>query len=41
MGLQTRLGKLKVSPETRYTRWQRDGQDTGTDQVELLVGFAF
>jgi hypothetical protein len=40
IGVQTQLGKLKISPETRYTRWQRDGQGTGVDQLELLFGFA-
>ena len=44
-GVEARLGKLKISPAVRYTRWGNErsveGGSTFRNQVESLVTFAF
>lgn len=44
-GVEARLGKLRISPAIRYTRWgqPRSPQGGGTfrNEVQALVGFAF
>jgi hypothetical protein len=43
VGMETHLGKVKISPAVRYNRWQADGKQPGTipNQAELIVGFSF
>ena len=44
-GVEIKLPKLRIGPELRYTRYNRQitgrGFLTGTNQVDLLVGFSF
>jgi hypothetical protein len=38
-GLEMRIGALNISPEARYTHWDRISTFARPDQVEVLVGF--
>jgi hypothetical protein len=44
-GIEARLGRIKISPAVRYTRWGRERTPNGggisLNEVETLVGFAF
>jgi hypothetical protein len=43
LGVEMRLGSLKIAPVVRYTRWARDKPSevrTVPDQLELLVGLS-
>ena len=44
LGGESRLGRLRIRPELRYTRWRADSPQSNTlhsnqNQLELLVGF--
>ena len=49
LGVSARLGKMKLSPTLRYTRWAQDKKQrgrepatgTGPNQLEVVVGFSF
>jgi hypothetical protein len=45
IGLETHLGKVRISPVARYTHWAADpgfaGSPTKRNQVELLAGLSF
>jgi hypothetical protein len=45
-GVETRLGKLKISPTLRYTRWAMDREGAGgsrtiPNRAEILLAFSF
>ena len=44
-GMEIRVGKFRVSPTFRYTRWQYDGDyprvATKRDQIEFLTGVSY
>lgn len=42
-GVQFGAGRLKLSPEVRYTRWSREGQQIprNRNQAEFLLGISF
>jgi hypothetical protein len=45
VGFDVPFGRLKLSPEVRYTRWERDSHPltiaSRPDQLELLVGLSY
>jgi hypothetical protein len=41
-GIETSWGRLRVTPQVRYTRWASDGDpETFVNQAQILIGFAF
>jgi hypothetical protein len=44
-GAETRLGRLKIAPGVRFTRWARDDPRAPTDplgsEVAILTGVSF